>query len=149
DRSRFEVQGISFGPDDNSDIRSRLIKSFDQFHDVRLKNDADVAKLMNDLQVDIAVDLGGYTKDSRPGILAHRPAPIQVNYLGYPGTMGADFIDYVIADEVVLPVDQQPYYTEKIVHLPGCYQVNESKRKIGANVPTRQQVGLPEHGFVF
>jgi protein O-GlcNAc transferase len=149
DRSRFEVLGISFGPDDKSDMRSRLIKSFDQFHEVSLKGDRDVAQLVNKLQVHIAVDLKGYTSDSRPGILAHRPVPIQVNYLGYPGTMGADFIDYVIADKVVLPFDQQPHYTEKIVHLPGCYQVNDSKRKIAGDKPKRHEAGLPERGFVF
>jgi predicted O-linked N-acetylglucosamine transferase (SPINDLY family) len=149
DRSRFEVLGVSFGPDDKSDLRSRLIKSFDQFHDVRLENDRDVAKLMNELQVDVAVDLMGYTQNARPGILAHRPAPIQVNYLGYPGTMGADFIDYMIADNIVLPFDQQSYYTEKIIHLPDCYQINDSQRKIASDRPTRYHAGLPESGLVF
>jgi predicted O-linked N-acetylglucosamine transferase (SPINDLY family) len=149
DRSRFEVLGISFGPDDTSDMRSRLIKSFDQFHDVRLKNDRDVAKLMHELQVDIAIDLKGYTQGSRPGIFAYRPAPIQVNYLGYPATMGADFIDYVIADKIVLPFDQKPYYTEKIIHLPDCYQANDSQRKIASHKPTRHEAGLPDRGFVF
>ncbi len=148
-RSRFEVLGISFGADDKSDMRSRLMKAFDQFHDVRFKSDRDAAKLMYELRVDIAVDLMGHTKDARPGILANRPAPIQVNYLGYPGTMGADFIDYVIADKIVLPFEQQPYYVEKIVYLPECYQANDSKKKIAADIPTRQQVGLPASGFVF
>jgi predicted O-linked N-acetylglucosamine transferase (SPINDLY family) len=149
DRSRFEVLGISFGPADKSDMRLRLVKAFDQFHDVRFSSDHDVAKLVNELQVDIAVDLKGYTANSRTGILAHRPAPIQVNYLGHPATMGTDFIDYVIADEIVLPFDRQPYYTERIVHLPGCYQVNDSQRKIAGDKPTRHQAGLPERGFVF
>jgi predicted O-linked N-acetylglucosamine transferase (SPINDLY family) len=149
DRSRFEVLGVSFGADDQSEMRSRLIKSFDQFHDVRFKNDRDVAKFMHNLQVDIALDLKGYTQDSRPGILAYRSAPIQVNYLGYPGTMGADFVDYVIADKIVLPLDQQPFYTEKIVHLPECYQVNDSQRKIADREPTRCEVGLPQGRFVF
>jgi protein O-GlcNAc transferase len=99
--------------------------------------------------VDIAVDLKGFTTDCRPGILAHRPVPIQVNYLGYPGTMGADFIDYVIADEVVLPFDLQPFFTEQIVHLPDCYQVNDSKREIAAHTPGRKDVGLRDEGFVF
>jgi predicted O-linked N-acetylglucosamine transferase (SPINDLY family) len=89
---------MSFGIDDKSDLRSRLIKSFDEFHDIRFNSDRDVAKLMHELQIDITIDLMGYTQDARPEILAYRPAPIQVNYLGYPGTMGADFIDYVIAD---------------------------------------------------
>ena len=149
DRSRFEVLGISFGPDDKSSIRSRLINAFDQFHDVRFKNDQDVAKLLHELRVDIAIDLKGYTRGSRESIFAYRPAPIQVNYLGYPGTMGADFIDYVIADKIVLPFDRQPYYTEKIVHLPGCYQINDSQRSIGNWAPGRKEIGLPEGGFVF
>src|SRR5262249_42994686 len=113
------------------------------------KSDYDVAKLVNELQVDIAIDLNGITYNSRPAILAHRPAPIQVNYLGYPGTMGADFVDYVIADKIVLPFDQQPYYTEKIIHWPDCYQVNDSQRRISEQKLTRSQAGLPERGFVF
>jgi predicted O-linked N-acetylglucosamine transferase (SPINDLY family) len=149
DRSRFEVVGISFGPDDKSNIRRRIVKAFDQFHDALSKNDEDVARLVHDLQVDIAIDLKGFTKDCRPAILAPRPAPIQVNYLGYPGTMGAEFIDYVIADAIALPFDQQPYYVERIVHLPECYQVNDSRKKIADHTPTRQQIGLPERGLVF
>jgi predicted O-linked N-acetylglucosamine transferase (SPINDLY family) len=149
DRTRFEVLGISFGTEDKSDIRGRLIESFDQFHDVRSKTDHEVAQLLTELQVELAVDLSGYTRDARPGILAHRPAPIQVNYLGYPGTMGASFIDYVIADPIVLPFEQQPFYTEKIIQLPDCYQVNDSRRKIGDRTPTRQESGLPDAGFVF
>jgi protein O-GlcNAc transferase len=149
DRARFEVLGISFGPDDQSGMRARLVRAFDQFHDVRSRSDPDVAKLLNDLHVDIAIDLKGYTQDARSGILAHRPAPIQVSYLGYPGTMGTDFIDYVIADNTVLPLDQQPFFTEKIVHLPDCYQVNDSQREIAAGTPTRREAGLPDEGFVF
>ena len=91
----------------------------------------------------------GYTKDSRPGIFAYRPAPIQASYLGFPGTMGAAFIDYIIADKTVAPFEHQPFYTEKIVHLPDCYLVNDTKRKIAERTPTRQEAGLPEKGFVF
>ncbi|HEY6259507.1 MAG TPA: UDP-N-acetylglucosamine-peptide N-acetylglucosaminyltransferase [Xanthobacteraceae bacterium] len=149
DRSRFETVGISFGPDDDSSMRARLVRAFDQFHDVRSRSDLEVAKLLNDLEVDIAVDLKGHTQGARPGILAHRPAPVQASYLGFPGTMGADFIDYVIADSIVLPFDQQPFYQEKIVHLPECYQVNDSKRTIAAHTPTRRETGLPDKGFVF
>ena len=149
DRSRFEIIGVSFGVDDRSEMRRRLVAAFDEFHDVRGNSDKEVAKLLNDRQVDIAVDLAGYTTDSRPGIFAHRPVPIQVNYLGFPATMGADFIDYIIADAIVLPVEQQPYYTEKVVYLPDCYQVNDTKRKIAERTPTRQEMGLPEHAFVF
>jgi predicted O-linked N-acetylglucosamine transferase (SPINDLY family) len=149
DRSRFEISGVSFGMDDKSDTRNRLIASFDRFLDVREKTDEEIARLLHDLQIDIAVDLKGYTQDSRLGILAHRPAPIQVSYLGYPGTGGADFLDYIIADKTVAPFEHQPFFTEKIVHLPDTYQVNDTKRKIAQLAPTRQEVGLPENGFVF
>jgi predicted O-linked N-acetylglucosamine transferase (SPINDLY family) len=149
DRSHFEVIGVSLGVDDQSAMRRRLAGSFDQFHSVRTESNLAVASLMHRLEIDVAVDLLGYTRDARPEILAHRPAPIQVNYLGYPGTMAARFIDYVIADPIVLPFDQQPFYTEKIVHLPECYQVNDAKRTIGEHTPSRTEAGLPEHGFVF
>ena len=148
DRTRFEVVGISTGVDDRSEERSRLANACDRFFDVRHKGDEDALLLLNELQIDIAVDLAGFTRDSRPGILALRPAPVQVSYLGYPGTTGADFIDYVIADPIVLPFDQQPHYTERIVHLPDSCQVN-SKRPVASSTPTRQACGLPEDAFVF
>src|SRR5262249_19594976 len=149
DPGRFEIIGVSFGRDDRSEMRARLIAAFDQFLDVRAKSDAEVARLLSELKVDIAVDLKGYTRDGRPRILAHRPAPIQVNYLGLPGTMGADFIDYIITDEVVLPFDQHSFYSERIVHLPDCYQPNDRRRQIAERTPARAEVGLPERGFVF
>jgi protein O-GlcNAc transferase len=149
DRNRFEILGISFGPNDRSEIRSRISGSFDQFHDVRSKTDRDIAKLLNDLEVDIAVHLTGYTTHSRPGIAAFCPVPIQVSYLGYPGTMGTKCIDYVIADKMVLPFDQQQYWTEKIIHLPDSCWVTDSKSPISPRVFTRGEVGLPDNGFVF
>ena len=149
DRARFEVVGVSYGPDDESSIRARLMRSFDQFHDVRSMSDLDVAKLLVDLQVDIAIDLNGYTQGARPGILAHRPAPIQASYMGFVGTMAADFIDYVIADKTVLPLDERRFYTEKIVDLPDCYWVTDHKLEIAQRTPTRSEAGLPEDGFVF
>jgi predicted O-linked N-acetylglucosamine transferase (SPINDLY family) len=149
DRSRFEIFGVSFGVDDHSEMRRRLARAFDAFHDVRRASDQEVARLLYDLKVDIAVDLTGYTEESRSGIFAYRPAPIQVNYLGYPGTMGTPFIDYIIADETVAPFEQQQFYAEKIAHLPDCFQVNDSKRKIAEGAPTRREMGLPEHAFVF
>jgi predicted O-linked N-acetylglucosamine transferase (SPINDLY family) len=149
DRSRFEVIGISFGVDDGSDLRSRLVRAFDQFHDVHGNSEYEIAKRVHDLRIDIAIDLKGYTLDSRPGVFAWRPAPIQVNYIGYPATMGAEFIDYIIADEWVAPFEHQPFYTEKIVHLPGCFQVNDAKRVIASHIPTRAELGLPDRGFVF
>ncbi|HMK88289.1 MAG TPA: tetratricopeptide repeat protein [Methylocystis sp.] len=149
DRARFEVIGISFGPDDGSEWRARLVSAFDRFIDVRLESNAEIATLVADLKVDIAVDLMGYTRYCRPEALARRPAPIQVNYLGFVGTMGADFIDYIIADEIVLPLEQQLFYSEKIVHLPGCYLPNDRGRKISETTPAKKDVGLPEYGFVF
>jgi predicted O-linked N-acetylglucosamine transferase (SPINDLY family) len=149
DRSRFEILAISYGRDDGSDMRRRLVKAFDQFHDVREQSDREVAQLIKGLEVDILVDLKGYTKDARPAILGFRPAPIQVHYLGYPGTMGTDCIDYVIADGVVLPFEQQPHYAERIVQLPDCYQPNDSKRRIADPTLTRSQAGLPDDEFVF
>ena len=149
DRSKFEVIGASFGVDDGGEMRARLAQGFDQFLDVRARGDLDAARLLRDLEVDIAVDLMGYTRHSRPGILAHRPAPIQAAYLGYPGTLGADLIDYVIADKFVLPEEHQAFYSESIVYLPGSYQANDSRRRIAERTPTRIEAGLPEQGFVF
>ncbi len=148
DRSRFEVTAIAFGPDDGSAMRARLVKAFDRFEDVRGKSDLDVAKMLRAMEIDIAVDLNGHTQDSRPGIFAARPAPVQVNYLVYPGTTGAPFMDVILADRIVLPLDQQPFFSERIVHLPACYQANDATRAIPAT-PTRAEVGLPDSGFVF
>lgn len=149
DRSRFEIIGISFGPDDGSEIRGRLAGAFDQFYDVRALSDREAAELLHAQRVDIAVDLTGYTQDSRFGALAHRPAPIQVNYLGFPGTMGADFIDYILADATVIPPEHRQFFTEKVVLLPDCYQANDTQRKIGQETPSRAEAGLPPTGFVF
>jgi protein O-GlcNAc transferase len=149
DRARFEVVGISFGHDDKSELRSRIIESFDEFYDVRSSSDREIATLMHELAIDIAVDLTGHTGDSRLRALAYRPCPIQVSYLGYPGTTGASFIDYIIADEIVAPAQHQPFYTEKIVHLPDSYLPNDSRQlKISPTVPTRTELGLPEQGLV-
>ena len=148
DRSQFAVVGVSFGHDDQSDMRGRLVTAFDQFHDVRGTNDRDVARFLSDLEVDIAISLTGYTPGTRPGILSYRPAPVSVSYTN-PGTFGADFIDYIIADKTVAPFDQQAFYAEKIVHLPDCFQVYDSTRQFSDRIPTRCEVGLPEEGFVF
>ena len=122
DRSRFEVSAISFGPDDKSAMRARLLKAFDRFVDVQAKSANDIADLIRAMDIDIAVDLNGHTQRSRTGIVAQRPAPLQVNYLGYAGTMGAPYIDYMIADKTLIPDDQQRCYAEKIVYLPHSYQ---------------------------
>jgi protein O-GlcNAc transferase len=149
DRSRFDVLGFSFGRDDGGKTRQRLVEAFDQFHDVQSKSDRDIAQMLHDLDVDIAVDLKGHTKDARPAILSYRPAPIAVNYLGYPGTMGADFVDYIIADPITAPLAHAPFFTEKIVHLPGCYQPNSAKRAAADRPPRRRDASLPDEGFVF
>ena len=149
DRTRFEVTAISFSPNDGSPLRARIAGAFDHFMDVRRTGDADVARLLRAREIDIAVDLKGHTEGSRPGILAIRPCPVQVNWLGYPGTIGAPWLDYIIADAVVLPFSDQRYYSEKIVHLPHCYQANDSKRVIAETMPGRAESGLPERGFVF
>jgi protein O-GlcNAc transferase len=148
DRSRFEVSAIAFGPDDNSAMRRRLVQAFDTFEDVRRLSDLDVARLLRSREIDIAVDLNGHTHEARPGIFSHRPAPVQLNYLVYPGTTGASFMDYVLADRIVLPLDQQPHFSEKIIHLPDCYQVNDATRAVPP-APSRAEAGLPESGFVF
>jgi predicted O-linked N-acetylglucosamine transferase (SPINDLY family) len=148
DRRRFEVLGFSLGHDDCSDIRRRVAGAFDQFHDLRSTSDLDAAQLMRNAEIDIAIDLSGLTRDARPEILAHRPAPVQVNYIGFAGTMGADFIDYVIGDSIALPFDQQPFFTEQIVHLPGCFLANSAKGLADSGF-TRRDAGLPQRGFVF
>lgn len=149
DRTRFDITAISIGPDPNDEMRTRLRAAFNRFIDVRNKSDQEVALLLRELEIDIAVDLQGFTKHCRPRILSHRAAPVQVNYLGYPGTMGADYIDYIIGDRCVIPPEHHPSYAEKVVYLPDCYQVNDSRRKIAARTPTRSELGLPEKGFVF
>jgi predicted O-linked N-acetylglucosamine transferase (SPINDLY family) len=149
DRSQFEVHAMSYGIEDGSDIRARLVKGFDHYHEVALRSDRDVGQLMRELGIHIAIELKGYTEKARPGILAYRPAPIQVSYLGYPASMGIDFIDYILADPIVLPMDQQAHYSEKIVHLPGGYWPSDSKRHVAEGTPTRRALGLPEIGFVF
>jgi predicted O-linked N-acetylglucosamine transferase (SPINDLY family) len=148
DKSRFELTGVSLGPDDKSDIRARITHAFDRFIDARGLGDADVATQLRELEIDIAVDLTGFTQASRPGILSHRFAPVQVNYLGYPGTVGAPYLDYIIADRTVIPEAEKRFYREKVVYLPHAYQCNDNKRGAGAT-PTRREAGLPEAGFVF
>ena len=149
DRGRFAIFGYSYGPDDGSPMRRRLVKAFDRFVDVKDASFVEAAERIAADKVDILVDLKGYTQDARTQILALRPAPIQVNYLGYPGTMGAEFMDYILVDDFIVPPDQQPFFTEKLVHLPGCYQVNDSQREISPRIPSRSECGLPEEGFVF
>lgn len=150
DRNKFEVYAFSSRKASEADeMRNRLIQAFDRFIDIDSLSDLEAARLIRELKIDILVDLSGLTKDSRTGVLAYRAAPIQVNYLGYPGTMGAEYIDYIFADNTLIPQNLQNYYSEKIVYLPNTYQVNDSKRVISARNFSREELGLPEVGFVF
>jgi protein O-GlcNAc transferase len=145
DRSRFEVLGISTGLDDGSAIRARVARAFDQFHDVQARSPQDVAALLRKLEVDILVDLNGHTEGNNFEILAHRPAPLQVSYLGYPGSTGADFIDHVLADGIVAP--DAAAFSENVITLPDSYFANSYGW--AGETPTRAQAGLPPDGFVF
>jgi predicted O-linked N-acetylglucosamine transferase (SPINDLY family)/SAM-dependent methyltransferase len=149
DRERFEIFGYAYGRDDKSEMRDRLAAAFDTFVDIHALPHAEAARRIHGDEIDILIDLKGYTTHARTEILAHRPAPIQVNYLGYPGTMGAPFIDYLIADRYILPASAQAFFDEKIVYLPNSYQPNDTKRSIAPTAPTRSACGLPETAFVF
>jgi protein O-GlcNAc transferase len=149
DRTRFEVVAYSYGPDDASPMRARLTHAFDRFVDIRPLSHRAAAERIRDDEVDILIDLKGYTQHARPQIAAFRPAPVQASYLGFPATMGAEFIDYIIVDDVVAPASAQPSFAEKLVHLPGCYQVNDRRRAIAPSAPSRADCGLPRAGFVF
>lgn len=149
DRTRFDVLGVSYGFDDSSAIRARVAAAFDEFHDVSGQSDEDAALLIRERKPHIVIDLTGHTENGRVGILARRPAPVQVSYMGYPGTMGAPFIDYLIADKTVIPVEHEPHYDEKIVRLPHTYWVTDSSQPVPLRIPERAEAGLPETGFVF
>jgi len=149
DHQRFEIFAYSFSVDNDSATRRRVIAAFDHFIQIdAMPHEAAIRKIRED-GIDILVDLKGYTRNARPQIMAGRPAPLQVNYLGYPGTMGADCIDYLIADEFIVPADQQKHFSEKLVYLPHSYQPNDTRRSISARGFTRSLFGLPENGFVF
>ncbi|NHK99910.1 O-linked N-acetylglucosamine transferase, SPINDLY family protein [Rubrivivax benzoatilyticus] len=148
DRERFEVLVYSHSPDDQSALRARVIAACDRFVDVNSMTDQQIAQRMHADGVDIAVDLKGHTADTRYAVLAHRPAPVQVAFLGYPGTTGADFIDYVIGDPVVTPLEHAPHFSEKIAQLPWSYQPNDRNRVLPP-CPSRREEGLPEGATVF
>ena len=148
DKNRFEIIAFSFGADDKSQMRSRLDQAFHKFIDVSSMSDLDIARLSRELKIDIAVNLGGYTANSRTGLFAYRAAPIQVSYLGYLGTMSTEYVDYIIADKTTIPDGSEPYYSEKITYLPS-YQVNDRKRVISDKIFTKRELGLPEKAFVF
>ena len=148
DRTRFETHAFALGPSSDDAMTQRLRAAFDYFHDTGAMPVQDIVSLAHTLGLDIAVDLAGHTQGARTGVLARRVAPIQAHYLGYPGTMGAEFIDYIIADETVIPEATMKDYTEKIVFLPHCFQVNDATRRIAAT-PSRASVGIDENAFVY
>ncbi len=149
DRARFEVTAVSLGPPSDDPWRRRIEEGVDRFVDGAALADARVAGLVRELGTDIAVDLTGYTAGARTGILARRCAPVQVNFLGFPGTMGADFIDYLVADSTVVPPGHEAFYAEKVVHLPHCYLPNDSTKRVSERAFRRAELGLPEDGTVF
>jgi protein O-GlcNAc transferase len=149
EKSRFETIAISYGRDDGSQLRRRIKSAFDDFIDVREMTDADVAAFIHRREIDILIDLSGLTRYNRFGVLLRRVAPIQVNFLGYPGTAGAACMDYIVADPVIIPEDHFPFYSEKVVWLPDAYQPNDDKRHISSRKPARDECGLPESAFVF
>jgi protein O-GlcNAc transferase len=148
DRARFELTGMAFGPDEGSDIRARIARSFDRFIDGSALSDEDAARALHEQGIDIAVDLIGHTENGRPGMLARRIAPVQVSYLGYLATMGAGYIDYIVADPTVLPFQDQPFYREAIVHLPDCFMAHDRAQAVPRTL-SRRDVGLPNDGVVF
>ena len=148
DKNKFEIIAFSFGMDDGSPMRSRLQQAFNQFIDVSSMSDLKIAQLSRELGIDIAVDLGGFTVDSRTGIFSYRAAPVQLSYIGYLGTMGAEYYDYLLADKTIIPENIQKFYSEKIVYL-ASYQANDRKRIISERKFTREELGLPKTGFAF
>jgi predicted O-linked N-acetylglucosamine transferase (SPINDLY family) len=149
DKSRFEITLLPFGRGHGSDILSRIESACERTIDIHQMSDGEVARRLRSMELDILVDLAGLSGSNRTGVLALRPAPIQVCYLGFPGTTGADFIDYFIADRVVIPESHRHYYTENVVYLPDTYMPNDSRRSIALRNPTRSELGLPAEGFVF
>jgi protein O-GlcNAc transferase len=149
DRARFEITGYALGPRIDDSMRRRIAAAFDQFHDVADLGDMEVAGMIRAAETDIAVDLNGFTTHCRPGIFAHRCAPVQINYLGYPGAMGSTLADYILDDPEVIPAGAESAYGEQVIRLPHAYQINDARRQIAERTPSRAEVGLPQEAFVF
>lgn len=149
DRSRFEVFGLSIGPEDESDMRQRVVAALDHFIDLRPESDDAVAARIRALEIDILVDLTGYTGGGRMEVFARRPAPLQVHYIGFPGTMGAPYYDYIVADRILIPDQDRDAYTEKVVLMPDSYQVNDLDLESSGRRFSRAELGLPDAGIVF
>jgi protein O-GlcNAc transferase len=149
DRDRFQIIGVSFGPPAATPFGARVLNSLDLFVEVKDKSQREVAQLLYDMKIDVAVDLMGHTRGGRLDIFGHRPTPVSVGYLGYPGTSGAPYLDYILADDFVIPEDQRRHYSEQVVYLPDTYQANDDRRPLAENAPSRAELGLPEEAFVF
>ena len=149
DKDRFELVALDNGASDGTAMRSRLEKAFDKWIDISQLSDEDAAARIRAEEIDILVNLNGYFGRTRMGVFARRPAPVQVNYLGFPATLGAPYMDYIIADKVVIPDDEQRFYDEKVAILPGCYLANDDKGRALGAIPSRAEAGLPDKGFVF
>ena len=149
DRSKFEIYAFSYGQEINDKMRSRLVSAVDYFIDIQSMSTDAVHKCVEDKKIDIAIHRNGYTKDSKTNLFSSRLAPVQINYLGYPGTLGADFMDYIVADPIVIPEDKRQHYSEQIIYLPHTYQPNDNTRAISQKVQTKENMGLPSDGFIF
>ena len=149
DRNRFEIYAFAFGPSDDDQMRLRLKSTFDKFIELSCASTQQIVDLARNLEIDIAVDLTGHTEHSRVEIFAKGIAPIQINFLGYPGTMGASCYDYIIADSILIPESQQKYYSEKVIYMRNTYQPNDRARLISKRNFSRAELGLPDKGFVF
>ena len=149
DRQKFEIFAYSYGPNDGSDVRKRIINAVDVFHDVKEMADKDIALLARENKIDISIDLNGYTKYCRPGIFAYRSAPIQIHFWGSGSSCGASFIDYIITTDMAVPKEHNHHYCESIIRLPFWFQARHNYNYISERSLTRKDMGLPEHGFVF
>ena len=150
DRERFETFGVSLYRDPMAGpMQARMQRAFDHFEDCSEATDAHVARWLREREIDIAVDLTGHTRGGRLGVFAHRPAPLQVNYLGFAGTSGADYMDYIIGDHVTIPPGEERWFSEQVVRLPQCFLPNDDTQSVAAETPARSDLGLPQTGFVF
>jgi len=149
DKSKFEIFGFSYRPDKDDHWTEKVKKYFDGFNDVKEYSDIEIANLSKKIGIDIAVDLTGFTKSSRLGVFAYRAAPIQINYLGYPGTLGVEFFDYIIADEIIIPKKNSNFFSEKVLYLPNCYQANVSSKQVSEKIITKSEFNLPDDKFIF
>ena len=149
DKNKFETYAYSFGPDDDSKIRKRVMKTFDKFFDVKSKTTKEIVHHSRELNLDIAVDLKGFTNNNRFDLFIERCAPIQISYLGFPGTTSSDCIDYLIADKIVIPEENKNYYSENIIYLPNSYQVNDSNPDLSKKIFSKKDFNLPENKFIF